>query len=206
MIGMTTDEQVRSFVADAIASIRRDDPRWIEDRVWQDAERLSSKLSEVGGASRFRRHGTAALTQLAETLERVARQLPRSIRGFRSVAEERAHVHRVLSDRLPVGRFEVRDARRLTGSPSIYYHTRGCGGRHVVIRVSDHPPARRVDETLIDISPTGYSAFGGWFLRRLDGLGVGINRDRQDRVGDVGRGGRGWFANSPYVVGLRASS
>ena len=52
LIGMTTDEQVRSFVADAIASIRRDDPRWIEDRVWQDAERLSSKLIEVGGASR----------------------------------------------------------------------------------------------------------------------------------------------------------
>ena len=52
-----------------------------------------------------------------------------------------------------------------------------------MIRVSDHPPARRADETLIDISPTGYSAFSGWFSRRLDELGVGINREVQDMAG-----------------------
>ena len=181
LIAMTTDEQVRRLVADALASIRRDDARWIRDKVWQDSTRLSAKLSEVGGASRFRRHGATALTLLAETLERVARQLPRSTRGFRSVAEERAQAHMVLSDRLSTSRFKVQYARRLTGSPSVYYHTRGRGGRRVVIRVSDHPPARRADETLIDISPTGYSAFSGWFLRRLDELG--INRDAQDMAG-----------------------
>ena len=170
---MTTEEQVRRLVADALAGIRREDPRWVEGKVWQDPAYLTARLREVGGASRFRRHGAAALVQLAEALERVAREMPRSVRGFTSVAEERAHVHAVLSDRLSVSSFDVRYARRLTGSPSIYYQFRGRDGQGIIIRVSDHPPGRRAGEILIDISPTGYSAFSRWFLRRLDELGVG---------------------------------
>ena len=170
---MTTEEQVRRLVADAMASIRRDHPLWIEERFWQDSTRLSAKLREVGGASRFRRHGAAALLQLATRLERLARQMPISARGFRGVAEELTQVHSVLSDRLSTNRFDIQLARRPSGSPSVYYHLRGRGGLRIVVRVSDHPPRRRYKETLIDISPTGYSAFGRWFLRRLDELGVG---------------------------------
>ena len=180
---MTTDEQVQRLMSEALASIRRDDPRWIEDRLWHDSERLISKLREVGGASRFRRHGAAALVQLAEALERVARKMPRSARGFTSVAEEQSQVQSVLSDRLSIGGFETWYARRLTGSPSVCYRLRGSDGKRIVIRVSDHAPNWHANETLIDISPTGYSAFSGWFLRRLDELGVGINRDVQDMAG-----------------------
>ncbi len=180
---MTTDEQVQRLMSEALASIRRDDPSWIEDRLWHDSERLISKLREVGGASRFRRHGAAALVQLAEALQRVARKMPRSARGFTSVAEEQSQVQSVRSDRLSIGGFETWYARRLTGSPSVYYRLRGSDGKRIVIRVSDHAPNWHANETLIDISPTGYSAFSGWFLRRLDELGVGINRDRQDMAG-----------------------
>ena len=167
----------------ALSSIRRDHPRWVEARVWLDEGYLSAMLRSVGGRARFRSHGAEALRLLKLALESKSRGLPHSRRGFTNVAEQSERVRSILSARLGDVKPVERNAEKIQGSPSVYYRIRDRGGRRVVIRVSDHPPDRRADETLIDISPTGYSAFSGWFLRRLDELGVGINRDRQDRFG-----------------------
>ena len=160
-------------MTEALAWIRREHASWIMDRVWHDDEYLASVLRSVAGRSHYRIHGAGALALLRTALESKARGLPRAVRGFTNVAEQREQVSAVLSERLGVSAPTPRYSDPLKGSPSVYFHVRGRGGRRVVIRVSDHPPDRRADETLIDISPTGYSAFSQWFLRRLDELGVG---------------------------------
>ena len=168
---------------EALAYIRRSHPSWARERVWMDDAYLESVMRIVGGASRFRRHGIAATMRLKAALMRISRSYPQSTRGFTSVAEESSLVRSVLGSRLALKPPRERHATRPRGTPSIYFECTARDGSKVVIRVSDHPPDRRVDETLIDISPTGYSAFSGWFLRRLDELGVGINRDVQDMAG-----------------------
>ena len=170
-------------MTEALARIRREHASWITDRVWHDDEYLASVLQSVAGRSLYRRHGAGALALLKAALESKARGLPRAVRGFTNVAEQNERVGTVLVARLGDGAPTPRHSEPLKGSPSVYYYVRGSGGQRIVIRVSDHPPDRRADETLIDISPTGYSAFSGWFLRRLDELGVGINRDGQDMGG-----------------------
>ena len=166
---------------ETLATIRREHPAWVEVRVWRDEGYLSAILRSVGGRARFRSHGAEALRLLKLALESKSRGLPRSRRGFTNVAEQSERVRSILSARLDEVAPVERNAEKIQGSPSVYFHVRGSDGRRIVIRVSDHPPDRRVNETLIDISPTGYSAFSGWFLRRLDELG--INRDGQDIVG-----------------------
>ncbi len=168
---------------ETLSTIRREHPNWVEARVWRDEGYLSAMLMSVGGRARFRSHGPEALRLLKLALESKSRGLPRSRRGFTNVAEQSERVRSILSARLGDVKPVERNAEKIQGSPSVYYHLRGRGGQRVVVRVSDHPPDRRADETLIDISPTGYSAFSGWFLRRLDELGVGINRDVQDMGG-----------------------
>ena len=158
---------------EALAYIRRSHPSWARDRVWMDDAYLEFVLKSVGGASRFRRHGVAATLRLKAALMRISRGYPESIRGFTSVAEESSLVRSVLAGRLALKPPRERLATRPRGTPSIYFECRARDGSKVVIRVSDHPPDRRMNETLIDISPTGYSAFSRWFLRRLDDLGVG---------------------------------
>ena len=171
---------------EALSKIRREHPTWLEARVWDDDDYLYAILISVGGRSRCRRHGAEALALLKQSLELKARELPRAVRGFTNVSEQSEHVRSVLSNRLGAGAPTARFPETPKGSPSVYYHLRGRGGRRIVIRVSDHAPTWRMHEILIDISPTGYSAFSRWFLRRLDELG--INRDAQDRVGGVARG------------------
>ncbi len=180
---LTAREQVLRLALEALSRIRREHPRWVEARVWLDGGYLSAVLRTVGGRVRYRRHGAEALDQLRQALELKARGMPRPVRGFTNVAEESERVSSVLSTRLGDGAPTPRHPEPSKGSPSVYYHLRGRGGQRIVVRVSDHPPRPNVDETLIDISPTGYSAFSGWFLRRLDELGVGINRDVQDMAG-----------------------
>ena len=158
---------------DALAWIRREHASWIKDRVWLDDEYLASVLRSVAGRSLYRSHGAGALALLRAALESKARRLPRALRGFTNVAEQSERVRSILSARLGDSTLTPRFSEPLKGSPSVYFHVRGRGGQRVVIRVSDHPPDRRAGETLIDISPTGYSAFSRWFLRRLDELGVG---------------------------------
>ena len=178
---ITTEEQRERLALEALAYIRRSHPSWARDRIWLDDEYLEFVLKSVGGASRFRRHGAATTPRLKAALMRVSRGYPQSARGFTSVAEESSLVRSVLAGRLALNPPRERYATRPRGTPSIYFECRARDGRKVVIRVSDHPPDRRADETLIDISPTGYSAFSRWFLRRLDELG--INRDAQDMAG-----------------------
>ena len=158
---------------EALSKIRREHASWRESRVWRDDGYLSGMLISVGGRARFRRHGDYALALLKQSLELKARELPSAVRGFTNVAEQSEHVRALLSKRLGDGAPTARFPETPKGSPSVYYHVRGGNGRRIVIRVSDHAPTWRMHETLIDISPTGYSAFGRWFLRRLDELGVG---------------------------------
>lgn len=170
---LTAHEQAQRLMLESLSKIRRESPRWVQARVWRDEGYLSSMLISVGGRARFRRHGAEALRLLKQALESKSRRLPRSRRGFTNVAEQSEQVRSVLAVRLGDVAPVVRNAEKIQGSPSVYYHVRGRGGQRVVIRVSDHPPDLRAGETLIDISPTGYSAFSQWFLRRLDDLGVG---------------------------------
>ena len=158
---------------ESLSKIRREHPRWVEAMVWRDEGCLSAMLRSVGGRARFRSHGEEALQLLKLALVSKSRGLPRSRRGFTNVAQESEQVRSVLSARLGNVTPAERNAEKIQGSPSVYYHLRGRGGLRIVIRVSDHPPRSHVNETLIDISPTGYSAFSRWFLRRLDELGVG---------------------------------
>ena len=178
---MTAQEQAQRLMSAALLRIRREHPNWVEARVWHDESYLSAMLRSVGGRARYRSHGAEALSLLKLNLELKAKGMPRAVRGFTNVAEESEHVGSVLSARLGCGRPTPQYPEPLKGSPSVYYHLRGRGGQRIVIRVSDHPPRSHVNETLIDISPTGYSAFSGWFLRRLDELG--INMDVQDMAG-----------------------
>ena len=180
---LTAQEQAQRLMLEALSKIRREHPTWLEARVWRDDNYLYAMLISVGGRARCRRHGAEALALLKQSLELKARELPRAVRGFTNVFEQSEHVRSVLSKRLGDGAPTARFPETPKGSPSVYYHLRGRGGQRIVIRVSDHAPTWRVDETLIDISPTGYSAFGGWFLRRLDELRVGIDRDVQDMAG-----------------------
>ena len=168
---------------EALAFIRRVHPSWVRDRVWIDEDYLKFVVMSVGGASRYRRHGAAAISRLKSALLGFSRRYPRSRRGFTNVAEESRFVQLVLGSRFGGNPPREKYAIQPPGTSSIYYECHARDGSKVVIRVSDHPPDRRADETLIDISPTGYSAFSGWFLRRLDELGVGINRDVQDTAG-----------------------
>ena len=168
---------------EALSTIRRDHPTWVETKVWNDEGYLSAVLRSVGGRARYRRHGADALILLKQSLESKSRGIPRAVRGFTNVAEQSERVRSVLSQRLGDGVPAPRHPETLKGSPSVYFPLRGRDGQRIVVRVSDHPPRWYSHETLIDISPTGYSAFSGWFLRRLDELGVGINRDVQDMAG-----------------------
>ena len=178
---MTAREQVLSLMLEALSKIRREHPTWVEARVWLDECYLSDVLRSVCGRGRYRRHGAEALDQLKHALELKSRGMPRSVRGFTNVAEQSEHVRSVLLERLGESAPKPRHPETTKGSPSVYYHLRGLGHQRIVVRVSDHPPRTHVNETLIDISPTGYSAFSLWFLRRLDELG--INRDGQDGAG-----------------------
>ena len=161
------------LTSEALSTIRREHPTWIEERVWDDDVYLSALLRSIGGRSRYRNHGAEALDLLKQALELKARGMRRSVRGFTNVAEQNEHVRSVLMERLGDVEPVVRNSETIRGSPSVYYHLRGRGGQRIVVRVSDHAPTSRMHEILIDISPTGYSAFSRWFLRRLDELGVG---------------------------------
>ena len=180
---MTAQEQAQRLMSAALSRIRREHPNWVEARVWRDEGYLSAMLRSVGGRARYLSHGAEALALLKLNLQLKARGMPRAVRGFTNVAEQSEHVRSVLSARLGDGAPTPQYTETLKGSPSVYYHLRNRDGQRIVVRVSDHPPRWYSHETLIDISPTGYSAFSGWFLRRLDELGVGINRDVQDMAG-----------------------
>lgn len=170
---ITTEEQQERLAMEALAHIRRSHPSWARDSVWVDDEYLESALKSVGGASRFRRHGVAAMLRLKAALMRISRNGLKPKRGFTSVTEESGQVRSVLGNRLTRKPPSERYATRPRGTPSIYFECQARDGSKVVVRVSDHPPDKRAGETLIDISPTGYSAFSRWFLRQLDDLGVG---------------------------------